>query len=81
MLFAIIVSIFFVDRYRDQARLTITNLASGFSRTYEGPNRIVSDLEMKFNVNSSVFLAGLPSNEKVGSPGSDMFLFVWSVMF
>lgn len=57
--------------------MTVTNLASGFSRTYNGPTRIVSDPEMKFNVNSSVFLGGLPSNEKVRNPGCDMSLFVY----
>ena len=54
-----------IYRYRDSARLTVTNLASNYSRTYEGPQRIFSDVEMKFNANSSVFFGGLPSNEKV----------------
>ena len=45
----------------------MTNLASNYSRTYEGPQRIFSDVEMKFNANSSVFFGGLPSNEKVGT--------------
>ena len=54
-----------IYRYGDNARLTVTNLVTSFSRTYEGPQRIFNDLEMTFNVNSSVFFGGLPSNEKV----------------
>lgn len=56
----------YATRYCEKARLTVTNLQNGLSRTYEPRMRYPPlCLEMRFNKDSPIFLGGLPTNEKL----------------
>ncbi|XP_028399262.1 laminin subunit gamma-1-like [Dendronephthya gigantea] len=53
----------YASRYDESARLTVTNLNTSFSRTYEDPTNTKAsfkNLRMEFTANSSVFLGGVP---------------------